>query len=318
MNHSIAAQHAKALELHNKIMVSAQLVQTNLWDMCNGLKDMRDGKLYKELGYQNFEEYCENECGFSRQQAHKYISIIENVKLENVNPGLHFGVRKLYLLSTLSEADQQKITAENDVESMTVKELEKEIKELKDEKKQLEADHEFKNAEIRSLESRLTDTGNAMRSAAQEKLKLQDRVDELENEIDELRSRPIDVAVAEPSEDVRQLKDTIKNLERTTDAELDRLQREHEADIRELHEENRKETARQLDEQRREYERRLAEAEQNTDTADEKQVFKAYYTTAYDAFNRMVEFVKKSEDKDFFQAKIKNLIDAFISTNSIL
>ena len=125
MANEITAQHAKALDLHNRIMVSAQLVQTNLWDMCNGLKEMRDGKLYKELGYQNFEEYCETECGFSRQQAHKYISIIENVKLENVNSSLHFGTTKLYLLSTLSEADQQKITSENDVSEMTVKELEK-------------------------------------------------------------------------------------------------------------------------------------------------------------------------------------------------
>ena len=51
MANEITAQHAKALDLHNRIMVSAQLVQTNLWDMCNGLKEMRDGKLmiYKKF-----------------------------------------------------------------------------------------------------------------------------------------------------------------------------------------------------------------------------------------------------------------------------
>ena len=89
MANEITAQHAKALDLHNRIMVSAQLVQTNLWDMCNGLKEMRDGKLYKELGYQNFEEYCETEHGFSRSNAHKYISIIENIDPENVSPVKH-------------------------------------------------------------------------------------------------------------------------------------------------------------------------------------------------------------------------------------
>lgn len=311
MANEINAQHVKALELHNKIMVSAQLVQTNLWDMCNGLKEMRDGKLYKELGYQNFEEYCESECGMKRTNAHKYISIIENIDPENVSSMKHFGMTKLYLLSTLSESEQQQITAENDVESMTVKELEKEIKELKDDKKQLVSDRQIKEAEIRSLESRLKDTGNAMRSAAQEKLELKDKVEDLEKEINELRLRPIDVAVAEPSDDVRQLKETIKNLERTTDEELDRLQREHEADIRELHEENRKETARRLDEQRREYEQKLTEAEQSADAADDKQVFKAYYTAVYDAFNRMLDFAKKSADKEFFRDKIDNLLTAF-------
>lgn len=304
MNHSITAQHVKALELHNKIMVSAQLVQTNLWDMCNGLKEMRDGKLYKELGYQNFEEYCENECGFSRQQAHKYISIIENVKLENVNSSLHFGTTKLYLLSTLSEADQQKITAENDVESMTVKELEKEIKELK-------TDNERLNDSNTSTKTQLEIALKDYRRVNKEKTQLKDKVADLEDEITELRSRPIDVAVAEPSDDVRQLKETIKNLERTTDEELDRLQREHEADIRELHEENRKETARRLDEQRREYEQKLTEAEQSADAADDKQVFKAYYTAVYDAFNRMLDFAKKSADKEFFRDKIDNLLTAF-------
>ena len=301
MTNEITAQHVKALELHNRIMVSAQLVQTNLWDMCNGLKEMRDGKLYKELGYQNFEEYCETECGFSRQQAHKYISIIENVKLENVNPGLHFGVRKLYLLSTLSESDQQKITAENDVESMTVKELEKEIKELRQTNSDLED-------EVDRVLKRMS---NTQEKAITEQQNAKSEIKRLQDEIDELRSRPIDVAVAEPSDDVRQLKETIKNLERTTDEELDRLQREHEADIRELHEENRKETARRLDEQRREYEQKLSEAEQSADAADDKQVFKAYYTAVYDAFNRMLDFAKKSADKEFFRDKIDNLLTAF-------
>ena len=301
MTNEINAQYVKALELHNRIMVSAQLVQTNLWDMCNGLKEMRDGKLYKELGYQNFEEYCETECGFSRQQAHKYISIIENVKLENVNPGLHFGVRKLYLLSTLSESDQQKITAENDVESMTVKELEKEIKELRQTNSDLED-------EVDRVLKRMS---NTQEKAITEQQNAKSEIKRLQDEIDELRSRPIDVAVAEPSDDVRQLKETIKNLERTTDEELDRLQREHEADIRELHEENRKETARRLDEQRREYEQKLSEAEQSADAADDKQVFKAYYTAVYDAFNRMLDFAKKSADKEFFRDKIDNLLTAF-------
>lgn len=304
MTNEITAQHVKALELHNKIMVSAQLVQTNLWDMCNGLKEMRDGKLYKELGYQNFEEYCETEHGFSRQNAHRYISIVENIKRENVTSGLHFGMKKLYLLSTLSEPEQQKITAENDVESMTVKELEKEIKELK-------TDNERLNDSNTSTKTQLEIALKDYRRVNKEKTQLKDKVADLEDEITELRSRPIDVAVAEPSDDVRQLKETIKNLERTTDEELDRLQREHEADIRELHEENRKETARRLDEQRREYEQKLTEAEQSADAADDKQVFKAYYTAVYDAFNRMLDFAKKSADKEFFRDKIDNLLTAF-------
>lgn len=71
-----------------------------------------------------FEKYCENECGFFRQQAHKYISIIENIPPENRASMHGFGMTKLSLLSTLSESEQEKITAENDVRSMTVREPE--------------------------------------------------------------------------------------------------------------------------------------------------------------------------------------------------
>ena len=211
MANEITAQHAKALDLHNRIMVSAQLVQTNLWDMCSGLKEMRDGKLYKELGYQNFEEYCGTEFNISRRNAYYYISIIENMSEENVKTFSQIGKSKLYLLSTLSEPDQQKITAENDVQSMTVKELEQQIKELKDINEHLEENIEDRDHELRKVKGTLKD--------------IDDQNIELRNEINELRSRPIDVAVAEPSEDVRQLKQTIKSLEISTEQQMKQMER---------------------------------------------------------------------------------------------
>lgn len=307
MNHSVTAQHAKALDLHNRIMVSAQLVQTNLWDMCNGLKEMRDGKLYKELGYQNFEEYCDTEFNISRRNAYYYISIIENMSEENVKTFSQIGKSKLYLLSTLSEADQQKITTENNVSDMTVKELEKEIKKLKNINEHLEENIEDRDHELRKMKGTLKD--------------IDDQNIELRNEINELRSRPIDVAVAEPSDDVRQLKETIKNLERTSEKQVDQLQEEHLRDIRELHEKNRAETQKKLDEQKAEYEEKLRKAAESTALAvsastDDKQVFKAYYSAAYDAFYRMITFAAQSSDHlEFFRGKISALISSFANAN---
>ena len=308
MNHSITAQHAKALDLHNRIMVSAQLVQTNLWDMCNGLKEMRDGKLYKELGYQNFEEYCGTEFNMSAGNARRYISIIENIPAENRALMHGFGMTKLSLLSTLSEADQQKITAANDVSDMTVKELEAEIKKLKGindklniDKEHLEEDLDDRDHEIRKIKGTLKD--------------IDDQNIELRNEIKELRSRPIDVTAAEPSDDVRQLKETIKNLERTSEKQVDQLQEEHLRDIRQLHEKNRIETQKQLDAQKAEYEEKLRQAAQPAQQ-DDKQVFKAYYSAAYDAFYRMIAFAAQSPDHlEFFRGKISALISSFSNAN---
>lgn len=302
MTNELNRSYSKALELHNKILVSAQLAQNNLWDMCSGLKEMRDGKLYKELGYQNFEEYCQTEHSISRQQAHKYISIIENINPENVNPGLHFGVRKLYLLSTLSESEQEKITAENDVESMTVKQLESEIKQLKAENEELEK-------AVDNSDFNLTLAKKQIQQLEEEKHSYQTTIDEQADYIKEIESRPIEVAVAEPSDEVRQLKLTIKNLEKTTEDQLNTLQDNHLETEMKL----RRENAEKLRQQANDYEKKLAEARQSG--TDDKQVFKAYFTAAFDAFNRMLEFAKKSEDKQFFKEKISSLISTVANAN---
>lgn len=297
--HELSAQHAKALELHNKILVSAQLAQNSLWDMCAGLKEMRDGKLYKELGYQNFEDYCGTEFNMTAGNARRYISIIENIPEKNRAPVHGFGMKKLYLLSTLSESEQEKISAENDVESMTVKELESRIKQLKSDNDRL------RNANA-DIAEQLNIAREDYRNVHQEKLELKKQVANLKDDIDVLESRPIEVAVAEPSEDVRQLKLTLKNLERTSEEQLDRVQEEHFKAERRLREEHAKDLEQKLMEQANAYEQKLAEAQQAD--GDDKQAFKAYFAAAYDSFNRMIEFARTSPNKAFFKEKINKLI----------
>lgn len=103
---TVSEQHKQAIELHQKIIVSANLAQQNIWDMCNGLKTMRDNKLYKELGYPNFEDYCENEVGMKRSNAYNYISIVEKINPENVQMFGQISKSKLMLLATISEPEQ--------------------------------------------------------------------------------------------------------------------------------------------------------------------------------------------------------------------
>jgi chromosome segregation ATPase len=322
MKNELSQSYSKALELHNKILVSAQLAQNNLWEMCAGLKEMRDGKLYKELGYQNFEDYCNTEFNITRMQAHKYISIIENSTEENVNSSLHFGVTKLYLLSTLSNAEQEKITAENDVESMTVKQLEEEIKELKGKNKTLEFNMNQKKSEVQSLQARLEDTGNAMRSATADKRKLKTLVENLENEIEELRSRPIEAAVTEPTENERQLKETIRNLELTTEQQLEDLQNQQLRDVRELHRKHDEELKAALAEQKRSYERKLDELESRLSDSDTEDntlaLLEVYISTARDALFNLMAFASKAMDKSSCFSQIKALLAEYEKANDEL
>lgn len=230
----ITAQKQQAIELHQKILVSANLAQQNIWDMCNGLKTMRDNKLYKELGYPNFEDYCETEVGFNRKQAHKYISIIENIKLENVHSSGHLGVTKLALLATVSEPEQAEIAEKLDLESTTVKQLKAEIDKLKSEKHESQSKLSTAEKLLKGLKRERIDAECRLKGVREHNSLLEQQLrsergknKDLTSKVEELESRPIEVAVAEPSDNERRLNETIRALERENIKRNDELEAEY-------------------------------------------------------------------------------------------
>ena len=119
---AVTENYIKAVNLNRKIITSAQLAQQSLYDMCIGFKEMRDSKLYKELGYQNFEEYCEEETGFNRNQAYKYITVVENLPQDFVSSRIqNVGISKLVMLAKLSEETRAEIVENNNLESTSLR-----------------------------------------------------------------------------------------------------------------------------------------------------------------------------------------------------
>lgn len=322
---TVSEQHKQAIELHQKILVSANLAQQNIWDMCNGLKTMRDNKLYKELGYQNFEDYCENEVGFSREQGRKYISIIENISLENANSSWHLGVTKLALLATISEPEQAEIAEKLDLESTTVKQLKAEIDSLKAEKqeatdKSIDYCRQLNNAKKDAdyYKQQADTSKESYRNIENQLAEEKNKNFKLTNKVQELESRPIEVAVAEPSDNERRLNETIRALERENIKRNDELEaeyRENEKIVRKQLEDEKQEALRR---QKEEYEERLKNVQTADGTSDDKDVFKAYFSIAYDSFIRMLDFAKQSQDKEFFKGKVEHLIEALAVQNTNL
>ncbi|MEE0265560.1 MAG: hypothetical protein UD936_08045 [Acutalibacteraceae bacterium] len=317
----ISEQHKQAVELHQKILVSANLAQQNLWDMCTSLKQMRDGKLYKELGYNNFEDYCETEVGMKRRNAYNYISVIEKVDVENVQSIAQIGMTKLSLLATISHEEQAEISEKVNLEETTVKDLKAEIDKLKNQNKQLSdksADYckqmmSAKQAQQQAEEQAdsLQQLINSNRSKL-DSLKAENK--QLTDEVEELRNRPIEVQVVDNSDSERRLKETIQSLERENikrNEELERQYREDEQAVRRMLEKDKQNAIDQLTAEYEEKLKALQQAQPQQDT-DDKEVFKAYFKTAYDSFNRMVEFAEASTNKDIYKSKIGNLINAFI------
>lgn len=318
---TVSEQHKQAIELHQKIIVSANLAQQNIWDMCNGLKTMRDNKLYKELGYQNFEDYCETEVGFNRTQAHKYISIIENAS-ENVYSSKHLGVSKLYLLSTISEPEQAKIAEKLDLENTTVKQLKAEIDSLKAEKqeatdKSIDYCRQLNNAKKDAdyYKQQADTSKESYRNIENQLAEEKNKNFKLTNKVQELESRPIEVAVAEPNDNERRLNETIKALERENIKHYDELEAEYRNNEKIVRKQLEDEKQEALRKQKEEYEERLKNVQTADGSSDDKDVFKAYFSIAYDSFVRMLDFAKQSQDKEFFKGKVEHLIEALSTQN---
>ena len=215
-NLAVTEQYTTAYNLNVKIHTSMQAIQQNLYDMCSALKQMRDGKLYKELGYQNFEEYCEKETPFSRRQAYKYITIMETLPNDFVNSSSQIGVQKMYLLTALTDDQREEITQTVDLESTTVRELKAQIAALQSqnadtEKARIDAEEraqkwydEAQDAQEAKERNRLTLVGLME--------KKQEQVRRLEAQIKELESKPQDVAVVDRSEEIDRLNAEIAAL----------------------------------------------------------------------------------------------------------
>lgn len=216
----LSAEYIKAAELDRRIKTSAQLAQQSLYDMCMGFKEMRDSRLYKELGYSDFGEYCEQETGFSRMNVYNYIRVAEKLPQDFVNSSLQIGVKKLTLLAKLSDEERTELAENIDLESTTVKELKAKIDILQNERD-------------RAMESN-AEASHQVFMADKKVLEMKNKVTQLEAEIKDLESRPIEVAVETDSKEVANLKDAMRRVDLDWSEKYSKLEEDSLKDRREL------------------------------------------------------------------------------------
>lgn len=308
----LSVNYTKAQELERRIKTSAQLAQQSLYEMCKGFKEMRDSKLYKELGYSTFEDYCEQETGLKKVQVYSYIKVIEKLPESFVQSTVQIGVQKLYLLSSLSEEERTEITENTDLENTSVRELEQQIRQIRAEKDKAVADKSAAEAEASAA---------AQQAKSLEKAKnaLSQQIAALEAEIKELENRPIEVT-AEPAKDGVMDKTAFDNICKTYEQQLDKVQEDALQDTIRLNREHteqmnslKAESEKKLEELRSQLEAAKREqSELTVSVPDSKETFKAYLATAIDAAKRLCEFIGNNSadsNHDLFVSKAKQFFE---------
>lgn len=319
----LSTQYKTAAELNQKIIFTAQMAQQNLFDMCVMLKQMRDEKLYKELGYQSFETYCENEVGISRHMAYKYTDILE---IKNVESIQHFGITKLSLLASLSESQQEEIQQNVNVEDISVRKLKEEIARLKEESESAGQRAENERQRRISAETDLLSAKSKNRSLTHD-------LDAANSRINELESRPVEVAVETDTktlaenerlqQELEQARETITEMERTdTSYELKTAKaavRNLDRQLSELAQESANEQNRIRQKYQKEINALREQLENSAYTTEvetvevpaTKEVFEAYCSIVKNAYAMLIDFVKSiGSDKEYTRA-VDKMLDAF-------
>lgn len=263
-------KYETAYSLNAKICFHAQQAQQNLYEVCKGLKEMRDDKLYKELGYSNFEEYCEKEVGIKRHQAMKYAAIAE---MKNVESTQHFGTEKLYLLSKLEEAQREEVQQTVNVEEVSVRELKEKISALTKQKDKLIDKSKKDDEQIKSLQY----TAEMLRGNLVDEQQINM---ELKKEMEEQNGKL--------SDDLDEAMDTIIDLEKQI-KELENRPRESYEDTTRINELTKKLML--AEGKLAQMEKGQAQTQGAGNSVDTEAVFKAYMTAVITSLNHLSRFL---------------------------
>ncbi len=181
---------------------------TNIVKSALLLKKMRDTKMYLDLGYETFGDYTQESLNIKERQAYTYISSYESLGERFLQSNANLGITKLSLLAGIPSVDREDVVEANDIAGMTVEEV-----------KALVAENSSKGEQISLLD---------------------EKVAELEAELQAANSKPTEVAVREPSaEEIEKIKKAaedkaVKAAKKEFKAAQDKADAEHKKEIERL------------------------------------------------------------------------------------
>ena len=233
----------QAYVLHNQIMVNGTLATQYLLTMCKDLKTMRDEKLYIELGYNDFGEYCDKAVGIGSRQGYTYIQSFEKLGAKLIEENAHLGITKLSLLAQMNPVDRIQALEGGELENMSTRE----VKELV----------EKSNAQSEQL-SLITEERDDLQSENED---LEELVQKLKAENEELKNKPTEIS-PEPSEE------KIAEIRAEVEAEYDKkYDANMKAAVKQAKAEEKEKTAKQISEAKEEA-KKEAEANKAKEIAD--------------------------------------------------
>ena len=198
---------------HKQIVACGSMAGQYLVEMAYKLKHMRDGKLYRAAGFEEFGDYAEQAIGIKERQAYNYISITEKLPQDFLIKNAGLGITKLSILAAADKEDRIQVVESGQAESANVRELQEYIKKLEAERdNKTEQLSMFQKEKESAEKAKLAAEADA--ASARKKLEnAEKRVETLkkakeraEQEAEELKNLPPEVQQVENPETAARLK----------------------------------------------------------------------------------------------------------------
>ena len=160
----------RAAQLTQRIMANGKIAASSMIEMGRDLKTVRDERLFTEMGYENFEEYCEKKIGIGKRHGYNFIQIYEKFGEEKLGQLQQLGITKLLEIAKLDDEDADDLMQNNDVNALSVRELSAKVDEYRNKFEQLTLqleEEKSKNAESDSLESQVVELRKQLVAARQ-------------------------------------------------------------------------------------------------------------------------------------------------------
>lgn len=160
----------RAAQLTQRIMANGKIAASSMIEMGRDLKTVRDERLFTEMGYENFEEYCEKKIGIGKRHGYNFIQIYEKFGEEKLGQLQQLGITKLLEIAKLDDEDADDLMQNNDVNALSVRELSAKVDEYRNKFEQLTLqleEEKSKNAESSSLKSQVEELRKQLEAAHQ-------------------------------------------------------------------------------------------------------------------------------------------------------
>ena len=246
----IKSDRTSAIELDQRIKVYANMAWSSLMESAKCLKQMRDSRLYTELGYERFEDYTLESLKIKERQAYTYIKAYEDLGERFLQSNANLGITKLSLLSDVPAIYRDELVESNDLAGMTVEEV-----------KQLVKENDQRGEQISLLTDERDSAKEERDEFADDLQKAESRIAQLERELEEEQTRPVQ-AVVQPlsEEEIKRIRDeAAAEAESKAEQKLKAAQSTMEKQLKKESEEAEKRAKKEKEKALADYKRKLSE-----------------------------------------------------------